>query len=111
MFDLEKFMTEVHQVAVDKGWYDPDAHIKTDLENHMLMVSEIAEASEEVRNNKPPMYQGPGGKWEGEAVELADVILRILDYTYYKKLPLIEALKNKHEYNRTRPYRHGGKKL
>lgn len=101
---LELFMTEVHQVAKEKGWWDVPH--KTDLECHMLMVAEIAEASEEVRKGSPVTYWN-AGKPEGEAVELADCILRILDYAEHKKLPLVEAMLTKHEYNKTRPYKHG----
>ncbi len=129
--ELYLAMREAHEVAVSKGWYE--GYIKTDLEHHMLMVSEVAEASEEVRNNKPPLYQNApaasmqsehvvpyGDQWEawsdslkpeGEAAELADVILRVLDYAYAKDLPLEQAIKLKHEYNKTRTYKHGGKKL
>lgn len=108
IFDLVKFAKEVHDVARDKGWWE-DGH-KTPLECHMLMVSEIAEASEEIRNGKKVMYTNVGStKPEGEAVELADCILRILDYAQFHKLPLMDALRAKHEYNKTRPYKHGGK--
>lgn len=110
IFDLDKFMSEVHQVARDKGWWD--APVKTDLEYHMLMVAEIAEASEDVRCGSPALYllDGEGvveDKPCGEASELADCILRILDYAKGKNLPLIEALLKKNEYNKTRPYKHG----
>lgn len=122
--DLAKFSEEVHQVAKDHGWWEK-GH-KSPLECMALMVSEIAEAMEEVRKpeNRCYIYQLQEGtdfpivtpasdRWradlkpEGEAVELADCILRILDYAEFHKLPLMEALQLKHEFNKTRPHKHG----
>lgn len=49
------------------------------------------------------------GKPEGIASELADAIIRILDYAGAYNIPLAKALIQKHAYNVSRPYRHGGK--
>ena len=49
-------------------------------------------------------------KPEGVAVELADAIIRILDYCAFAGIDIEKALEIKHEYNKSRPYRHGGKK-
>lgn len=49
-------------------------------------------------------------KPEGVAVELADCMIRILDYCGHAGIDIEEAIRIKHEYNKTRPYRHGGKK-
>lgn len=96
----------------------------------MLAVSEIAEATEAVRAGKPPVYsegiltiqrdeegtpfyipcQEKLAKPEGEAVELADCVIRIMDYFESKGWDLDATIHLKHEYNKTRAYRHGGKK-
>ena len=47
---------------------------------------------------------------EGIAAELADVIIRVLDYCAYAGIDIENVLEVKHEYNKSRPYRHGGKK-
>jgi hypothetical protein len=49
------------------------------------------------------------GKPVGVASEFADVIIRILDTCDTLGIPITEALLRKHNYNLTRPYRHGGK--
>lgn len=50
-------------------------------------------------------------KPDGIAVELADCIIRILDWAGHEGVDLDTIIREKMKYNRTRPYRHGGKKL
>lgn len=54
--------------------------------------------------------QVTGYNIEGIAAELADVIIRVLDYCAYAGIDIENVLEVKHEYNKSRPYRHGGKK-
>lgn len=188
-----EFAQEVHQVAAEKGWWDEPVS----FDDFILMCHcELSEAVEEWRKGRPNFYYpcelddgGPcttdnngdycalgtdspcehrGTKPEGVAVELGDVILRILDWLgskdgvhspiapAYPKLPfslivnqlhatLVKAwsdddesviemrlccivsiilawaeregvdmeavLREKHEFNKTRDYRHGGKRV
>ena len=68
------------------------------------------EALEEYRNGRiPTEIYYDGDKPEGIPIELADVIIRILDYCGKEKIDIGQALNIKHEYNKTRPYKHGGK--
>ena len=46
----------------------------------------------------------------GVAVELCDAIIRILDYLAYMGVDVEAVLMAKHEYNKGREYRHGGKR-
>lgn len=87
MRTLLEWQHAVHQNAVDKGWYEEK---RSSLELYALMVTEVAEATEEVRNHKADYYE-ENGKPEGESVELADLVLRIFDYTGAKKLNLQES--------------------
>lgn len=106
--NLREFSKEVHALAVEKGWYSSHYPRRTELEAHMLIVSEIAEATECVRKGTADFYiDTRTGKPEGEAVELADAIIRILDYAEEQGMDLIGAMLVKHDYNKTRPFRHG----
>lgn len=108
---------EIHDLAVKKGWWeswpDPSGRIPTSL---MLVVSELAEALEEWRNNQHPSFvyfesDGNGQKKPcGFGIELADAVIRIRDTAEALELDLEKLIKIKHEYNRTRPVRHGGKR-
>lgn len=121
--DINQWVQEAHDTAKKSGWWDGEP--RSPLEIHALLHSEISEATEEVRNQRPDIYHILAGgyvatpkhpkftperdKIEGEAVELVDVLLRIFDYAGYKGWDLEQILKWKHEYNKTRPMRHGGK--
>lgn len=198
-WNWNKFAKEVHQNAVDKGWYDTELSFDDLIAN---CICELAEAMEEWRNGRPNVYrvcapsdgkpccldcgadlceiasgdpcEHRGAKPEGVAVELGDCVLRILDYlattdedidkriihcyarknlsglickcarslcsayTGYKikhersewvcgdlylcvgyilnwaereGVDMEAVLREKHEYNKTQPYRHGGKRV
>lgn len=51
----------------------------------------------------------PTRKPEGFMVELADAVIRIGDLSFLLGGDLEAAIAEKHEYNRTRPYKHGKK--
>jgi len=53
--------------------------------------------------------KGHYGKMEGIPSELADVIIRVLDMCEHYGIDIEATLKEKHEFNKTRPYKHGGK--
>lgn len=72
-------------------------------------------APEHVFNSLPILEDLEGnpilGKPEGVASELADVIIRVLDYSEQKGIDTIRVMLQKMEYNKTRGYRHGGKRV
>lgn len=95
-----EFAAEVHQVAVDHGWWEEPPGI---AEIVVMCHAELSEAVEEYRAGRPMVYCGegmaanaacregpcggleclrrfPGRKPQGIAVGLADCVLRILDY-------------------------------
>lgn len=181
--DYNELAKAIHQNAVDHGWWEEERGVP---EIMALCHSELSEALEEYRAGRPMLWhkeeetatlyadgqveeQFARYKPEGVVVELADCVIRILDYcgkrkididaaiqcrragndTYtlpelvaechyllsqaYKEIEprslylaecinliefwckenggdLEEAIVLKHEYNKGRPYRHGGKK-
>lgn len=119
---IRSVIEESHQTAVDHGWWESgDRPI---LEQLMLMVTELAEATEEVRSghgvgtvyyNHDRIVETPGGaplaKPEGFLAELADVLIRMGDTIgqYGLTDTFLNVLEEKLTYNKYRPYRHGGK--
>lgn len=79
----------------------------------MLMTSEIAEAFEEFRGGHKvdELYFREDGKPEGFGIELADLAIRLFDTSEEYGIDLQAMITVKMEYNRTRTYMHGGKKL
>lgn len=109
---ITEMRDEAYQNSAAHGWYEKPATFGDRL---MLMVSELAEALEEFREGRglTEIYYNPDkpDKPEGIPIELADVVIRIGDLCGYEGIDLEAAIKLKMEYNRTRPYRHGGKAL
>lgn len=109
---LNSLRDEIHNLAIEKGWWsakEGDCFNRTPLEIHALIHTEVAEATEEVRNGKPDEYRGEDGKPEGEAVELIDVVVRVLDYFGTKGWDADRIMREKIDFNKTRDFRHGGK--
>jgi NTP pyrophosphatase (non-canonical NTP hydrolase) len=103
---LDGMAKELHEVAVEKGfWPDKvdDIFITKQL---MMIVSEAVEVMEAIRKDK--------GKQE-VADEMADIIIRTLDLYQglrdhgYVDRELQVALNNKTDFNKSRPERHGVK--
>jgi NTP pyrophosphatase (non-canonical NTP hydrolase) len=106
---LNELAKKIHQNAVNHGWWENERSLPEIL---MLCVSELSEALEEVRNGHDvkEVYIKEG-KPEGVPTELADCIIRILDYCGHVGIDIQKVLEEKHVYNKGRTYRHGGKKL
>lgn len=120
MGDLAKI---IHKQAVEHGLWDDERSFS---EIVALCHSELSEALEEYRSAKPTQYvvietvdakpvietdpQGFGErKPEGIAVEMADCIIRILDWCGKKDIDIDDVVERKMAYNATRPYKHGNK--
>jgi len=96
--------SEVHNNAISKGWWNEE---RNDGEIIALIHSELSEALEAMREGDKMDDKVP--EFTGVEVELADAIIRIMDYAGSKYLRVAEALIAKMRYNETRSYKHGGK--
>lgn len=114
------------QIAEDHGFHE-DAHEgeEYDTKKLMLVVSEVIEAFEEIRDGHEPQEvyfrhttgeitrdqsHDEGGqpfKPEGVPIELADAVIRIMDYCLIRDIDLAAAIEIKMQYNESRPHKHG----
>ena len=108
---IAEMARSVYLTAKTKGWWDggEGTSVGTKI---ALMHSELSEALEEFRKTPDRLemyFEGESDKPEGFVVELADCVIRIMDLCEHLGLDLEQALELKAEYNKTRPYKHGGK--
>lgn len=135
---LNDFAAEVHALAVEKGWWEPAPSFPEVITMIHCELSEAVQEYRGgaadvyytclaagnsgcfcVKETVDCYYAKTGGgtegcpyrgeKPEGVAVELADAVLRILDYCAAAGIDIESVLEMKHEYNKGREYRHGGK--
>lgn len=92
----------VHNNAVAHGWWEEPREDGTLI---ALIMSEAAEALEALRKGNGPDEHCP--KFSGAEVELADVVIRIMDMAEARGWDVAGAIVAKHEFNKTRPYKHG----
>lgn len=115
--DLKDLQREAHEIAREKGWHDEPRSVA-----HLIALchSELSEALEEARKVADPALLLIWGshtvidgqtvdnpKPEGFAIELADLVIRVLDMAELYGVNLEAAIEAKMDYNRTRPYKHG----
>jgi NTP pyrophosphatase (non-canonical NTP hydrolase) len=109
---LSQMMAEVVEFEHSKGWQPNDNRF---LESLALLHSEISEALEAYRDKDWGSIRESDGKPEGVHSELADVFVRLLS-TWAQFLnplgfDLEEIYELKMAYNRTRPWKHGGRTI
>ena len=108
--NIKGLQKAIHEMAVEKGWWEEDRGF---AEVVALAHSELSEALEEYRNGHELLYYNldKPDKPEGIGIEMADVIIRILDWAESAECDIEEMIRIKFNYNATRPYKHGGKKI
>lgn len=102
---LRAISLEISEIAENNGF----KHDNPDSECIALMHSELSEALEAMRHNNPKDPHIP--RFGNLEVELADCIIRILDFAWSRDLNVPEALIAKIEFNASRPWKHGGKQF
>lgn len=107
---------EVFRLNSSKGWFDEERTVGDMVALLHAEVSEILEAYRDYGmkdGTKPPYRAGMDpnterpAKPEGVAVEMADVLIRLLDMAKRWDIDIVSAFDEKMKYNWTRPYRHG----
>lgn len=105
---------EVYEINVANGWYDEG---RTFGDGIALLHSEVSEMLEAYRDYglvDATVETGPIGplpKPEGVGSEAADVLVRLLDECRRQGVDLGYEFRRKVAYNRTRGYKHGGKRI
>ena len=99
---FKSMQTVIHQDNVAKGFWDEK---RNDGEALMLMVSEIAEGLEYLRKGNGNSDHIPD--FSGIEEEMADVVIRVMDFCEGRGLRLSDAITAKLAYNRSRPFKHG----
>lgn len=100
-------VSEVHANNVAHGWFIADRPFSEDI---ALLTTEVGEAYDAYRIRGMETYTDPDtGKPDDVKSELADILIRLLDTCQRYNVDLEMEYERKMKYNRTRPYRHGGK--
>jgi NTP pyrophosphatase (non-canonical NTP hydrolase) len=132
---LNELAKQIYDNASEKGWHDKPVAFGDAITN---IHGELSEAWEDYRNNKPlnevfykckskqvccNMKDGicltapfcnyitrcQHAKPCGIPSEFADVLIRVLDNCYMYDIDIDKVVQEKMEFNKTRPFKHGGK--
>jgi NTP pyrophosphatase (non-canonical NTP hydrolase) len=118
---FSRLQRELYQTAQDHGFHEVDDILEPGTEHWRARVSqmfftmagEVFEAGDLHQRGWAPTeirYMDPEdltSKPDGIPIELADVLIRLLDTAETLGIDLGQAVRVKAAYNRGRPYRHG----
>lgn len=113
---IKELQQRVNAINEANGWNEGDPatfSADTNIMHLALIMTEVAEAIEEVRNghSMTETYYNPDKptKPEGVPSELADIVIRTLHIAERRGIDLEAIIEGKLAYNETRGYKHGGK--
>jgi len=120
--ELNKLSTDIHKTAYENGFWDEQSEINRSLVQELrpafirmlkaqklaLIHEEVSETLSAIRHSdkKPDKHLK---HHKEETVELADTIIRIVDYAQAFNLPIWDAVLDKVEFNKQREKKHGKK--
>src|SRR3989304_1181325 len=95
---LAEWQREIHELAVDKGWWPYADAVTTPVivEKLCLIHSEVSEALEELRQGEGPLQfisYDEDTKPIGFVIELADIMIRTLDLCGALDLDIEEVIR------------------
>lgn len=136
MSTISELQERAYQQSADRGFHDDEptegrALLSLNAERIALMHSELSEALEELREGRRAgeLYYSGGfdmvstqeriqvdragrpRKPEGVPSEMADVVIRVLDFCGANGIDLETIITEKLDYNASRAPMHGGKKF
>ena len=107
---LNLIAEEVHENAKSKGFHPIDEPIEVFVANQCNnMHGEIQELWDAWRKGCQDMNCDKPVLLSCSEEELADIIIRALDVSERLGIDIGQAIDVKHEYNKTRPHKHGKK--
>lgn len=103
---IKEISKEIHDVNVSKGFWPEKPWDRNFGEALALVHAELSEALESHRENSMDSHLP---NRSGVEVELADACIRIFDMAYGYGYDLEGAIREKVDYNKLRPHKHGKK--
>ena len=93
---FKELQKQIGENAKAHGWWEN----RTIPEALLMIHAEVSEAVESYRRYSTDFPE-----------ELADIVIRVLDFAEEQGIDLYKEIISKHEYNKTREYRHGNKRI
>lgn len=101
---LKDLCKDSHSIACSKGFWQEH---RNNGELLMLIVTELAESLEALREGNPPSKNIKG--FSSLEEEISDTLIRIADFCEGRNLRIEEAITAKIQFNRNRPKMHNKK--